>query len=122
MKKCHEGEAMADAVLFHNSNSLEFEDVRHQVLRIPDVLAEVRRAQTIWDQSDNAPIDIMNYINSDDAAFFQSGSMKEMVLGIVQLGLYKRHVAKHGTPGFIIGDTKNVSPAMVAAGLLSFEE
>jgi hypothetical protein len=116
------GKIMADALLFHNSNSLEFEDVRQQVLRIPEVLTEVRRAQSIWDATDNPITDFMNYLNSDDAAFFQSGSMKEMVLGIVQLGLFRRHVTKHGLPKFIVGDTKNVSPAMVAAGHISLEE
>jgi len=113
---------MSEAVLFHNDNSLDFEDVRQQVLRIPEVMSELRRAQSLWDKSGQETIDFVSYLNSEDAHFFRSSSIRELVQSVVQLGLYRRFIDRHGLPQFIVGNTRNVSSTLVAIGKTDFTD
>jgi hypothetical protein len=107
---------MSSAIFFHAGNSLEFEDVRQQVLRIPEVLSQLRRAQEIWDTAGAGEVDFISILHSEDRCFFKSSSLKELVLGLVQLGLFQRYVAKNGKPRFILGNTRNESATLVATG------
>lgn len=113
---------MSAAVLFHGDNSLEFEDVRRQVLRIPEVISKFRIAQEIWDQVKGDSVDLVSLLNSENEIFYRSSSIKDLIRSVVQVALYERHIKRHGFPQFVLGNTKNESATLVAAGKISFEE
>lgn len=117
-----EGVSMTGAVLFKGDNSLDFAEIRSQVLRVPEVLGRIHEAQAIWDEAGLEPVNFYGTMISDNDGFFASSCLKSLCLAIVQVGLYDRYLRKNLQPEFVVGNVRNDSPALVAAGIISFRK
>ena len=113
---------MTGAVLFKGDNSLDFAEVREQILRVPEVLGRIHEAQAIWDEAGLDPVNFYATMTCDDEGFFASSCLKSLCLAIVQVGLYDRYLRKNQQPEFVVGNTRNDSPALVAAGIKTFRQ
>ena len=113
---------MTSAVLFKGDNSLDFAEVREQILRVPEVLGRIHEAQAIWDEAGLDPVNFYATMTCDDEGFFASSCLKSLCLAIVQVGLYDRYLRKNQQPEFVVGNIRNDSPALVAAGIKSFRQ
>lgn len=113
---------MEDALVFGGSNSLDFAEVRFNVLRIPEVSLRLEEAQEIWDQISGASFSFQHFLNSDDHSFFNNINLKTLTLAVVQIGLYDRYVKNFRQPQVIVGNIENESAALVAAGKISLKE
>jgi len=113
---------MRDAVLFNGANALDFQDIRTNVIRIPEVIARIRQAQKIWEQSHTDGFDLANFIGSDDRVFMGNIKLKNLAASIVQVGLLDRLMKIRKRPEFLVGPQNGDAPLLVAAGLMSFDE
>lgn len=113
---------MKDAIVFNGFNSLDFQSIRSNVIRIPQVIQRIRQAQKIWDQSDQPGFDIANFIASEDAVFLSNIKLKSLAAAIVQVGLYDRYCECFSPPQYVVGNGKGDSVVRVIAGEVSFEE
>ena len=113
---------MKDAVLFNGPNSLDFQDIRNNVIRIPEVVLRLRQAQEIWDAADYPEFDLANFIASEDRVFLGNIRLKSLAAAVVQVSLYDRYTKHFKAPEFILGNSNGDSAMKVAAGLMSFEE
>lgn len=117
-----EGQAMEDIIVFGGNNSLDFAEVRFNVLRIPEVSLRIREAQDIWDESSGASFSFQHFLNADDNSFFNNINLKTLTLAVVQLGLYDRYIKNFRPPQMLIGNVENESAALVVAGKISLRE
>lgn len=113
---------MVEAIVFNGINSLDFQDVRSNVTRIPEVIARIRNAQAVWDEKQLAQFDLLNFICSDDKTFFNNIHLKSLATAVVQTGLYDRYLRFHKLPQYFVGNFNGDSALQVACGLISFEE
>jgi hypothetical protein len=113
---------MKDAVLFNGPNSLDRQDLREKVIRIPEVIRGLRRAQEIWDASEYPAFDLANFLASEDKIFLGNIRLKTLAAAVVQIGLYERYVKNFRAPEFLIGNTNGDSALKVVAGLMSFDD
>ena len=60
---------MRDALVFNGASNLDFQDIRSNVVRIPEVIARIREAQKLWDKLSTQALDLANFINSEDSVF-----------------------------------------------------
>jgi hypothetical protein len=111
---------MRDAVVFNAASILDFHDIRANVIRIPEVVNRIREAQKIWDTVSNQPLDLANFIASDDGVFMSHIRLKSFASAVVQVGLLDRHLRSYKLPEFIIGAINGDSPMKVAMGQQSF--
>lgn len=117
------GEALSrGALIFNGAGALEFQDIRNQVIRIPEVIHSIREAQGIWDALNATPFDLLNFITSDDSVFLSQIKLKNFATAIVQVGLLRRYLRHHELPDFIIGTVNGDSPLRVALKQISFVE
>ncbi len=113
---------MKDAVVFRGGNPLDFQDVRFQVVRIPEVLARLKQAQKLWDDAKLETVSFHETIMAEDSVFFSSNCLKSLILAVVQVGLFDRYMKNQRLPHYLIGNLKNDSALAVVAGLQSFED
>ena len=113
---------MKDAVLFNGPNSLDFQDVRNNVIRIPEVVHRLRQAQEIWDASGYPVFDLANFAGSEDRIFLGNIRLKSLAAAVIQVGLYDRYLKTYQQPSFVIGNSNGDSAIKVVAGLMSFED
>lgn len=112
---------MKIAVVFNGLSSIEAEETRKNVVRIPEVFAKLRQAQAIIEGSDETEIDLTQYVNSDNSLFGGDLQLKTLVASVVQIGLYDRYFKLFGCPDYLVGQISGYSALRVAAGQLSFE-
>lgn len=111
---------MRDALVFTSCNNLDFQDVRMNVLRIPEVAMRVREAQQIWDNLKGPHLDLTNFIASDDSGFLGNIRLKNFAVAVIQVGLLDRYLKRNNLPDYILGITNGDSPLKVALGRMSF--
>ena len=113
---------MRDALVFNGASNLDFQDIRSNVIRIPEVIQRIRQAQEIWDQQSAATLDLATFIAADDNVFVGHIRLKSFATAVVQVGLLDRYLRHHKLPEFVIGASNGDSPLKVAVGHISFEE
>lgn len=113
---------MSKAVIFNGVNSLDFEELRRNAVRIPEVISRLRRAQSIWDHSGFPSFDFVNFIGSEDKVFLSNIKYKSLAAAIVQVGLFDRFVRLNEYPQYLVGDIRQDRSVQVCLGLISFEE
>ena len=113
---------MRDALVFNGASNLEFQDIRTNVVRIPEVIIRIREAQVIWDKVSTVSLDLANFIGSEDAVFLSHIKLKSFATAVVQVGLLDRYLKSHKMPEYVIGAINGDSPMRVAMGLISFEQ
>src|SRR5689334_8546498 len=81
----NQGGEMFDALIFSTVNALEFNEVRQDVIRIPEVIGRVREAQDIWDARAPMSLDLVNFIGSDDRTFLSNLRLKNLATAVIQM-------------------------------------
>lgn len=113
---------MRDALVFNGSSNLDFQDIRSNVIRIPEVVQRIRQAQAIWDRLSPTALDLQTFIAADDAVFLSHIRLKSFATAVVQVGLLDRYLRNHKLPEFLVGASNGDSPLKVAVGQMTFEE
>jgi hypothetical protein len=113
---------MRDALVFNGASNLDFQDIRSNVIRIPEVVQRIRQAQEIWDKNSTMSLDLTTFIASEDNVFLGHIRLKGFATAVVQVGLLDRYLRNHKLPEFLIGASNGDAPLKVAAGQLSFED
>lgn len=113
---------MRDALVFNGASNLEFQDIRTNVIRIPEVVQRIREAQSIWDKISTTPLDLANFIGSEDEVFLSHIKLKSFATAVVQVGLLDRYLKSHKMPEFVVGAINGDSPMKVAMGQITFAE
>jgi hypothetical protein len=116
------GGNMTTAVVFGGLQSLDFQDVRENIVRIPEVRIRIEEAQTIWEKHVNKELGFHQFICSEDATFFNNMSLKSLCVAIVQIGLFDRFKKNFKAPQFLLGDARNDSALLVAAEKISLAD
>ena len=111
---------MRDVLVFNGSSNLDFQEIRTNVGRIPEVVARIREAQKIWDTVATQPLDLANFIGSEDISFLGNIKLKSFATAVVQVGLLDRYLKSHALAEFMIGAINGDSPMKVALGQISF--
>jgi len=110
------------ALIFNGSNALEFQEIRTNVIRIPEVIHSIREAQSIWDALNTTPFDLANFIGSEDQVFLSQIKLKNCATAVVQVGLLRRYLRTQELPEYVIGTVNGDSPLKVALKQISFVE
>src|SRR5262245_39426408 len=105
---------MTTAVVFGGLQSLDFQDVRENVVRIPEVRIRIEEAQAIWEAHVNKELGFHQFLCSEDSAFFNNMSLKSLCVAIVQTGLFDRYKKSFKAPEYLLGDSRNDSALLVA--------
>ena len=113
---------MRDALVFNGASNLDFQDIRTNVIRIPEVVVRIREAQAIWDKVASTPLDLANFIGSEDDVFLSHIKLKSFATAVVQVGLLDRYLKNHKMPEYVVGAINGDSPMRVAMGHQSFLE
>lgn len=113
---------MLDAVVFNGIQTLDFHEVRWNVVRIPEVSVRIAEAQEIWDREDRSSFNFYNFLVSEDEVFQGNIKLKSLATAIVQVGLYDRYLRSFKRPKYLIGANNGDSPLAVAAGQKTLEE
>ncbi|HMN67702.1 MAG TPA: hypothetical protein PKC28_04105 [Bdellovibrionales bacterium] len=113
---------MRDALVFNGASNLNFQDIRANVIRIPEVVQRIREAQAIWDKLSATPLDLTNFIGSEDETFLGHIKLKSFATAVVQVGLLDRYLKNHKISEYVIGAVNGDSPLLVAIGEMTFEQ
>jgi hypothetical protein len=113
---------MRDCVVFNGVSSLEVQEIRVNVVRIPEVIKRIHQAQQVWDEHHRESFDLANFMASDDRIFLSNIKLKSLASAIVQIGLYDRYLRWHREPEFFVGDSTGDSPVLVATGQKLFSQ
>lgn len=112
----------AKVVLFNEAKVLDLQEVRSNVLRIPEVSRKIREAQAILDRSAISNFDLNTHIASDDKVFLSNLKLKQVCHSIVQLGLYERMLRFSAETHLLVGNMSGFTALKVLTGQLSFED
>lgn len=114
----------AVCLLFSGRRGLEDQEVRHSVLRIPEVSRKLKQAQYLLDSlsEENNHRDLISYILSPDDDFNSQQTLKSLVSAVVQMGLFDRYVKYRHRPTFLVGRINGCSAIKVCADKQSFED
>lgn len=113
---------MRDLIVFNGASNLDFQEIRTNVIRIPQVVHRLREAQDIWDSVSSVSLDLTNFVASEDPVFLGHIRMKNFATAIVQIGLLDRYLKAHPLAQFVVGATNGDSPLKVALGLKKFRD
>lgn len=113
---------MRDALIFNGASNLDFQEIRANVIRIPEVVQRIREAQKIWDGGSPTPLDLANFIGSEDEVFLSHIKLKSFATAVVQVGLLDRYLKSHDMPEFVVGAINGDSPMKVAIGHIAFQD
>lgn len=108
--------------MFNGASNLDFQDIRTNVVRIPEVVQRIREAQAIWDKVSTVPLDLANFIGSEDDVFLSHIKLKSFATAVVQVGLLDRYLKNHKMPAYVLGAINGDSPMKVAIGHMTFFE
>lgn len=108
-------------VIFDIHTSIHFQEVRTALIRIPEVIAQIRMTQDILDKK-NIALDLSTYITSDNSTFLHHYRKKELASIVIQLGLFERYLKMFGHPLHCVGVTNSISAVRVISGELSLEQ
>jgi hypothetical protein len=111
---------MRDALVFNGASNLDFQDIRSNVIRIPEVVIRIREAQEIWDTLAGTSLDLANFVASEDLVFLSNIKLKGFATAVVQVGLLDRYLKTHKLPEFVLGAVNGDSPLQVALGKKTF--
>ncbi len=111
---------MRDALVFNGASNLDFQDIRSNVIRIPEVILRIREAQSIWDTVSDLQLDLANFMGAEDSVFLGHIRLKSFATAVVQVGLLDRYLKSHKLPEFIVGVINGDSPMRVAMNQQSF--
>lgn len=114
------GDSMRDALVFNGASNLDFQEIRTNVIRIPEVVARIREAQSIWDNLSTQPLDLAIFIGSEDSVFLGNIKLKNFATAVVQVGLLDRFLKNHNLPEYLMGAVNGDSALMVALGQKTF--
>ena len=115
---------MSKSIIFSGLHSLDFSDIRHNVIRIPEVINKIKEASRVSSSlGENACFaeDFFTTLASDNATYSKNIKLKSVLNCIIQLGLYDRYVSKFGQPQFLLGDINGESPLNIVIGKKSFQ-
>ena len=113
---------MKSAVLFANTGVLDFLELRTSIVRIPEVIAKLKEAQTFLDRAIKDAPDLIQFITSDDQVFWSRKRIRQIAVGIVQLGLYERYVKRYGVAAHLLASDKEENPVQVLSGKMRLGE
>jgi hypothetical protein len=113
---------MTTAVVFGGLQSLDFQEVRENVVRIPEVRIRIEEAQAIWERHVNKELGFHQFLCSEDSTFFNNMSLKSLCVAIVQAGLFDRFKKNFKSPEYLLGDARNDSALLVAAEKISLAD
>ncbi|MCB0392554.1 MAG: hypothetical protein KDD58_14795 [Bdellovibrionales bacterium] len=113
---------MKEVIIFNDHSSLNFHEIRDNIIRIPEVSMRIREAQSVWDALGESDFSFYNFLMAEDQTFLSNIKTKNLVSSIVQIGLYDRYVRQFGRPEYVIGTTNGDSPLHVCLGLTHFED
>ena len=113
---------MKSAVLFANTGVLDFLELRTSIVRIPEVIAKLKEAQTFLDRAIKDAPDLVQFITSDDQVFWSRKRIRQIAVGIVQLGLYERYVKRYGEAAHLLASDKEENPVQVLSGKMRLGE
>src|SRR6185312_6535748 len=113
---------MRDALVFNGASNLDFQDIRTNVIRIPEVVMRIREAQQIWDSLATTSLDLANFIASEDSVFLGHIKLKAFATAVVQVGLLDRYLKSNKLPEYVVGTVNGDSPLLVALGKITFQE
>lgn len=108
--------------MFCGLSMLDSSSVRESVVRIPEVLSRIKKAQKTIDQLSQQPVDLINFMMEDDASFASQLKLRRVLVNVVQLGLYDRHLKSFPKPQFFVGSLSNLSTMEHCIGLNFMEE
>ena len=111
---------MREALVFNGASNLDFQDIRTNVIRIPEVVLRIREAQSIWDTLSGIPLDLANFIASEDSVFLNHIRLRNFATAVVQVGLLDRYLKTHTLSEYVVGAVNGDSPLLVALGKKSF--
>ncbi len=116
---------MKQAVIFCGQDSLNFMNIRNNIIRIPEVYQQIQKAQKVSDEQGTnsyfAGIDFSLAFLQDDEAFKNNLKLKNVLHVIVQLGLYDRYTKKNGRPDYIVGDISGESTVNIISAEKTFQ-
>lgn len=112
----------AKVVLFNEAKVLDLQEVRANVLRIPEVSRKIREAQEILDREVVGNFDLSNHIASEDKIFLSNLKLKQVCHSIIQLGLYERMLRFDTSSHWLVGNMSGYTALKVLTGQLSFED
>ncbi len=115
---------MNKSIIFSGLHSLDFSDIRHNVIRIPEVINKIKEASEASNKlGENACFkeDFFTTLASDNATYSKNIKLKSVLNCIIQLGLYDRYVSKFGQPKYLLGNINGVSPLNIVIGRKTFQ-
>ena len=113
---------MKSAVLFANTGVLDFLELRTSIVRIPEVIAKVKEAQVFLDRALKDAPDLLQFLTSDDQVFWSRKRIRQIAVGVVQLGLYDRYVKRYGAAANVLATDSEENPVQVLSGKMRLGE
>lgn len=96
--------------------------IRESLIRIPEVLNRIKTAQKTMDQLTNSSVELINCMLDDDQTFTTNSKVKRVLVNLVQLGLYDRHVKNYEKPKYFVGSLSNLSAIEHCLGFSYIDE
>ncbi len=110
------------AIMFCGLSMLDSMHIRESMIRVPEVLARIRKAQKTIDQVTNQLVDLINFMTEEDSVFQNNAKLRRVLVNVVQLGLYDRHIKHFPKPQYFIGALSNLSTMEHCIGLNYMDE
>lgn len=110
------------AILFSGLSMMDQSSVRESLIRIPEVLSRIKTAQKTIDQLTNSSVELINCMLDDDNTFFANCKVRRVLVNLVQLGLYDRHVKNNEKPKYFVGSISNLSAIEHCLGFSYIDE
>jgi hypothetical protein len=110
------------AILFSGLSMMDQSSVRESLIRIPEVLSRIKTAQKTIDQLTHSSIELVNCMLDDDQTFIENCKVRRVLVNLVQLGLYDRHVKGNEKPKYFVGSLSNLSAIEHCLGFSYIDE
>lgn len=110
------------AILFSGLSMMDQSTVRESLIRIPEVLSRIKTAQKTIDQLTNNSVELVNCMLDDDHTFIENCKVRRVLVNLVQLGLYDRHVKGNEKPKYFVGSLSNLSAIEHCLGFSYIDE
>jgi len=113
---------MKTSLVFANQGTIDFSEVRTNVIRIPEVVATLKEAQTSIDQICPNPVDLMALMMSDDSRFWANEKFRKICVSLVQIGLTRRYYKSKPQAKVLVATDDVYSPKHVLTGAMNLKE
>ena len=110
------------AILFSGVATLDHREIRQSLIRIPEVIQKIKQAQSVIDQITNYSFDLHNCMLDDNQFLNSHPKIRRVLVNVVQLALYERHIKSHAKPHFFVGSLCNLSAIEHCLGFSYFDE